>query len=115
MLSNTKIKKQFLRFSNVMVEKCATKSQAQKALGISKVLWLLLVKGQDTEENVYSALFEIVKDHEAAISFGSLYYYEMKIELSKAEIRQLKNHYADPARFKELSDWLSECYENPLH
>jgi hypothetical protein len=107
MVSEAKIEKKFTRFSGVLIKKCATDSQKQKALGISKILWLLLVGGQDTEENVYSALFEILKDHESAIGFGSLYFHEMKNELSESEITKLRNHYSDSERFRELSDWLS--------
>nr|VFJ44694.1 MAG: hypothetical protein BECKDK2373C_GA0170839_100917 [Candidatus Kentron sp. DK]VFJ44854.1 MAG: hypothetical protein BECKDK2373B_GA0170837_100827 [Candidatus Kentron sp. DK] len=110
MLSETKIEKKFTRFSDVLIKKCTTESQKQKALGISKILWLLLVRGQDTEENVYSALFEILKDHESTISFVSLYFYEMKSKLRKVEIKQLRNHYSDSERFQELSDWLSEFH-----
>jgi hypothetical protein len=115
MLETTKINSKFTCFSNVMIEKCKTKLQIQKSLGISKILWLLLIKEQDSEENIYKALFEILNDHEATISFGSLYFHSMKSELTKVEVRQLKNHYTNPVHFQELSDWMNESYENPLH
>lgn len=115
MLSQAKIEKAFLRFSNGMVEKCETDSQARKARDISRILWLLLIKGQDTEKNVYRVLRAILKDHGAAISFGSLYFFVMKKELTKSEIKRLRNHYNDPVRFQALSDWMRNADDELSH
>ncbi len=46
----------FEKFSSPMVNPCISEAQKEKARGISRILWLLLVTGTDSEKNVYDAL-----------------------------------------------------------
>jgi hypothetical protein len=55
-LKEEEIKLLFDKFSYPMVKPCLTQEQKDKAIAISKILWLFLVKGSDTEENIYNAL-----------------------------------------------------------
>ena len=101
-LKDEEIKLLFDKFSYPMVKACLTQDQKDKAIAISKILWLFLVKDVDTEENIYNALNEVIKKHEDTISFGALYYHKMKKSLTKKEINKLKEHYSDFRNFKEL-------------
>ena len=105
-LKEEEIKLLFDKFSYPMVKPCLTQEQKDKAIAISKILWLFLVKGSDTEENIYNALYEVIKNHDDTVSFGALYYHKMKKSLTKKELNKLKKHYSSPHNFEELKDWL---------
>ena len=106
-LKEEEIKLLFDKFSYPMVKPCLTQDQKDKAIAISKILWLFLVKGADTEENIYDALNEVIKKHEDTISFGALYYHKMKKSLTKKEIDKLKKYYSNFRNFEELKGWLN--------
>jgi hypothetical protein len=96
----------FDRFSLPMVQACVTTSQKQNAMGIAKVLWLRLVSGTDTEENIYADLKRAVGNkHDATIALGSTYFFKMKTELTGAEIHRLKDYYTDDRNFQRLEEW----------
>ncbi|XCN74056.1 MAG: hypothetical protein Q3M24_04685 [Candidatus Electrothrix aestuarii] len=104
-LKDRKINELFDKYSFPLVKACITPSQKEKAIGISKILWLLLVKGADTEENIYKVLEQILHDHDKVIGFGATYFHSMKKALSKKDIKRLKFHYSDSENFKSLKDW----------
>lgn len=104
-LKEEEIKLLFDKFSYPMVKPFLTQEQKDKAIAISKILWLFLVKGSDTEENIYNALYEVIKNHDDTVSFGALYYHKMKKSLTKKELNKLKKHYSSPHNFEELKDW----------
>ena len=93
-------------FSLPMVQACVTKSQKQNAVLIAKTLWLRLVSGTDTEENIYADLKRAVGNkHDTNVALGSTYFFKMKTGLTEAEIRRLKDHYADDRNFQRLEEW----------
>ncbi len=106
-LKEEEIKLLFDKFSYPMVKPCLTQDQKDKAIAISKILWLFLVKGSDTEENIYNALNEVLKKHENTISFGALYYHKMKKSLTERELNKLRKYYSEFRNFEELKDWLN--------
>ena len=55
-LNDKAIDSLFKKFSSPMVKPCISDSQKEKAIGISRILWLLLVTDTDSEQNVYDAL-----------------------------------------------------------
>ena len=104
-LSDKKINSLYEKYSYPIMKACITESQKEKAMGISKLLWLFLVTGKDTEENIYIGLKSIMHHHDEVISLGSLYYHKMKKALNQKEIRILKEHYDNPENFNSLTDW----------
>ena len=96
----------FERFSRPMVQPCITSSQKQSALGIAKILWLRLVSGTDTEDNIYKDLRLVLGNkHDANVALGSTYFFKMKAALTDAELRQLKDYYSDDRNFSRLEEW----------
>lgn len=96
----------FEKFSSPMVNPCISEAQKEKARGISRILWLLLVTGTDSESNVYHALNKVFPHrHEDNVAFGSLYFYKMKPALTRQEQLQLRRHYSHPEHFRALQDW----------
>src|SRR6266702_5214075 len=72
----------FEKFSSPMVNPCISEAQKQKARGISRISWLLLVTGADSERNVWDALNKVFSHrHDDNVAFGSLYFYKMKNSL----------------------------------
>ncbi len=104
-LTDKKINKLFDKYSYPMMKACITESQKEKAIGLSKILWLLLVSGTDTEENIYVTLKDILHQHDNIISVGALYTHKMKKSLTKKEIQILKNHYEDIENINSLMEW----------
>ena len=93
-LTDDEINEMFERFSFPMVRPCITSSQKQISLEISKCLWLRLVSGTDTDENIYDDLKGVFGNKNDSITaIGSLYLFTMKTTLTEAEINSLKNHY----------------------
>jgi hypothetical protein len=95
----------FEQFASPMVNPCITEAQKAKARGISRILWLLLVTGTDTESNVYHALNRVFPRHEDNVAFGSLYFYKMKTALTKQERQQLRRYYKNEAHLRALEEW----------
>jgi hypothetical protein len=116
-LSDKKINSLYEKYSYPIMKACITESQKDKAMGISKLLWLFLVTGKDTEENIYIGLKSIMHHHDEVISLGSLYYHKMKKALNQKEIRILKEHYDNPENFNSLTDWgdITLVKERDLH
>ena len=114
-LVDKKINELFDKYSFPMMKACITKPQKEKAIGISKILWLLLVTGTDTEENIYMSLKSIVHHHDQIISFGALYYHKMKKALTKEEIQILKKYYDNSENFNSLKDWGDITFVKKLH
>jgi hypothetical protein len=116
-LSDKKINSLYEKYSYPIMKACITESQKEKAMGISKLLWLFLVTGKDTEENIYIGLKSIMHHHDEVISLGSLYYHKMKKALNQKEIRILKEHYDNPENFNSLTDWgdITLVKERDLH
>lgn len=105
-LTDDAVHQLFERFSLPMVQACVTSSQEQSAVGIAKILWLRLVSGTDTEENIYADLKGVVRNnHDANVALGSTYFFKMKTALTEAEIRQLKEYYTDDRNFQRLEEW----------
>jgi hypothetical protein len=105
-LTDDAVNRLFERFSLPMVQACVTASQRQSAVGIAKVLWLRLVSGTDTEENISADLRRAVGNkHDANVALGSTYFFKMKTGLTEAEIRRLKDYYSDDCNFKRLEQW----------
>ena len=96
----------FEKFSSPMVNPCISEAQKEKARGISRILWLLLVTGTDSESNVYNALNKVFPHrHDDNVAFGSLYFYKMKTALTMEEQLQLRRHYSHQEHFRALKDW----------
>ena len=116
-LSDKKLNSLYGKYSYPIMKVCITEAQKEKAMGISKLLWLFLVTGKDTEENIYIGLKSILHHHDEVISLGSLYYHKMKKALNQKEIRILKEHYDNPENFNSLTDWgdITLVKERDLH
>src|SRR4029453_7336649 len=95
----------FEKFSSPMVNPCISEAQKEKARGISRILWLLLVTDTDSESNVYNALHKVFPRHEDNVAFGSLYFYKMKPALTRQEHIHLRRHYSDSEHLNTLQDW----------
>lgn len=96
----------FEKFSSPMVQPCISEAQKEKARGISRILWLLLVTGTDSESNVYNALNKVFPHrHDDNVAFGSLYFYKMKTVLTSQEQVQLRRYYSNQEHFRALKDW----------
>ena len=59
----------FKKFSHPLLKLAITPHQKQVALGLSKILWLLFITNNDTEENTYNMLDQVLKNHESNISY----------------------------------------------
>ena len=104
-LNDKAIDSLFKKFLSPMVKPCISDSQKEKAIGISRILWLLLVTDTDSEQNVYDALNKVFNKHEDNIAMGSLYFYKMKTALITKEQLNLRRHYSDQKNFAALEDW----------
>ncbi len=105
-LTDDALRRLFDRFSLPMVQACVTTSQKQSAVRMAKVLWLRLVSGTDTEENIYADLKRAVGNkRDTNIALGSTYFFKMKTGLTEAEIRRLKDYYTDDHNFQRLEEW----------
>jgi hypothetical protein len=105
-LDEKKIRSLFNKFSFPMVKSCITAEQKEKAIGLSKILWLYLVSGADSEENIYRALDEVLDNHDSNVAVGSLYSYKMKPTLTTKEQSRLQKHYSDQKNFATLGNWM---------
>ena len=104
-LTDKKINELFDNYSYPMVKACITELQKEKAIALSKILWLLLITGTDTEENIYITLKEILHQHDKIVSVGALYTHKMKKALTKKEMQMLKKHYENSENFNSLKEW----------
>ncbi len=110
-LTPQKVDKLFKKFSRPLVKAAITKHQKEVSLGIAKILWLSLVKGKDTEPNIYNILSQVLNNnHESNIAMGSLYFFKMKTALSETDIQALINYYSIDQNFKDLENWLDELH-----
>lgn len=105
-IDDAEITKLFEKFSYHITRPTIAESQETKALGIAKILWLLLVTGTDSERNVYNFLSKVTDDnYESNVQLGSLYFFKMKKSLTSVEITKLKNHYKSIDNFNKLEEW----------
>ena len=97
----------FKKFSHHILKPSITKHQKEVALGLAKILWLLLVTDEDSEQNIYATLKDVLKNnHESNIAVGSLYLYKMKTSLTDLEIKRLQEFYATDENLNSLQDWI---------
>lgn len=107
-ITDKEIVRLFERFSGPMVLPCVTSRQKQSASGIAKILWLRLVTGTDTQDNIYEDLSLVFKDnHDSNLAMGSMYFFKMKPKLTDAQITNLKKHYSDELNLNRLKNWES--------
>ena len=104
-LDDKKINSLFKKFSFPMVKPCISDAQKENAIGLSRILWLLLVTDTDSEQNIYDALKKVFNKHEDNIAMGSLYLYKMKTTLTTKEQLKLRRHYNDQKNFAALKGW----------
>jgi hypothetical protein len=104
-ISDDEISDLFAKFSHPIIKSAITESQKSKSLQIAKTLWLLLVTGTDSENNVYERLNQMTLKHESNVALGSLYFHKMKKSLKDAEITTLYSHYRSAENFNELEEW----------
>ncbi|WP_320045363.1 hypothetical protein [uncultured Desulfobacter sp.] len=107
-IKKEEIEKLFNKFSYPMTRAATTSDQKQASLGLSKILWLAFVSNNDSEENIYNTLDQIVKNHENSISFSSLYFYKMKKNLTRKEARMVQKYYSNKDNFNELENWFDQ-------
>jgi hypothetical protein len=108
-LSKEEVVSIFDRFSFHMLKSAITQHQRDVAVGISRLLWLHLVSGTDTEQNIYQTLNGIFKgDHGKNAAIGSLYFFKMKSSLRTSEISRLKTFYSDESNLELLKAWGAE-------
>ena len=102
-ITDKEIARLFERFSRPMVLPCVTSRQKQSAAGIATILWMRLVTGTDTQDNIYEDLSLVFKDnHDSNVAMGSMYFFKMKPELTKAQISNLRKHYSDERNLNHL-------------
>ncbi len=107
MLTRKEVDNLFHKFSHPLVKSALTKHQKKAALHIAKTLWLSLVKGLDTEQNVYIILNEIFNNnHQSNIATGSLYFFRMKPALTEEEHQALLEYYEIDDNFNALENWI---------
>jgi len=97
----------FHKFSHHILKPSITEHQKEVALGLAKILWLSLVTGRDSEQDIYNTLNDALKNNqESTIAIGSLYFYKMKTSLTDLEIKQLQEFYATDENLNSLQDWI---------
>lgn len=97
----------FHKFSHHILEPSITEHQKEVALGLAKILWLSLVTGKDSEQEIYTTLNDVLKsNHESNIAVGSLYFHKMKTSLTDLEIKRLQEFYATDENLNLLQDWI---------
>ena len=114
-LNDKKVNKLFSKYSFPLTKISITPSQKEKFISISMILWLFLVKGEDTEKNVYLTLKELVRHDDQVSNFGAIYFHRMKKALSEKDIQKLKKYYSDPENFKSLKERFEPTFLKWLH
>ena len=105
-LTGDEINDLFARFFSPMVRPCITATQKQSAVAIAKILWLRLVTGTDTDENIYKDIGAVFGDnHDSKVAVGSMYFFKMKTGLTEAELDELRKHYSSEEHFNRLQAW----------
>lgn len=105
----------FDKFTSSIMVHCKTDSQKNNTMAIARMLWLVLVAGADSEENVYIAVRNISQNDETATVFTSLYFQQMKSNLTTEEINMLQTHYEDEDNFNSLQSWGEMYFLNERH
>lgn len=109
MLTHQEANDLFSKFSHPLVKAAVTKHQKKVSIGIAKILWLSLVKGIDTEQDIYNNLSGVLNNkHESIISIGSLYFFKMKKALTEKELKDLRGYYNIDDNFDSLENWIDE-------
>lgn len=97
----------FNKFSHPLVKSAISDHQKKVSLDISKMLWIALVGGNDSESQIYNILNTIFNgNRDANIEFGSLYFFKMKASLSENEIKSLIFYYSIDENINSLENWL---------
>lgn len=106
----------FEKFSYPMTKAAITKSQKETSTGIAKILWLFLITGNDSEENIYNILNQVLDNrHEDNLALGSLYFFKMKKALTQEELLRLKKYYSIQKNFDALKDWGLSSFIEKIH
>ena len=105
----------FGKFTEQIMVHCRTDEQKNNTLGIARLLWLLLVIGVDSEENVYTTVHNVSQNDEMARVFTALYFRQMKSNLTPSQIEALKTHYDDPDNYATLENWGDMFFMNERH
>jgi len=107
LLSKKEVMDLFNKFSQPFLKSAITDHQKKVSLDISKMLWIALVGGNDSESQIYNVLNTIFNgNRDANIEIGSLYYFKMKASLSKNEIKSLFLYYSIDENINSLENWL---------
>jgi len=107
MLNDKQVNDLFIKFSHPLVKSAITDNQKKVSLALSKMLWIALVGGNDTESQIHDILNTIFNGNRyAKIEIGSLYYFKMKTSLSKKEIKSLIFYYSIDKNIRNLENCL---------
>ena len=99
-----------------MTKSAITKSQKETSTGIAKILWLFLITDNDSEENIYNVLNQVLDNrHEDTVALGSLYFFKMKKALTQKELLRLKEYYSIQNNFDALKDWDATPFTEKIH
>ncbi|MFZ0254749.1 MAG: hypothetical protein WAN46_03660 [Gammaproteobacteria bacterium] len=66
-MNDKELQRLFERFSEPILRPCISSAQKEKAIGISKLLWLPLITETDSEQSIYDLLAGLLKDDHNAI------------------------------------------------
>lgn len=105
----------FEKFTASIMVHCKTDSQKNNTMAIARLLWLVLVAGADSEQNVYITVRNISQNDETATVFTTLYFQQMKSNLTASEIETLQTHYEDEENFSSLKSWGDMYFLNERH
>ena len=114
-LTDDEITALFEKFISSVMVHCKTDSQKNNTLAIIRTLWLVLVAGVDSEQNIYITARNISQNDETATVFTALYFQQMKSNLTDSEVESLQTHYDDPDNFATLENWGEVYFMNERH
>lgn len=114
-LTDDEITGLFEKFTSSIIVHCKTDSQKNNTMAIARMLWLVLVAGADSEENVYITVRNISQNDETATVFTALYFQQMKSNLTESEVEALQTHYDDEENFGTLENWGEVYFMNERH
>jgi hypothetical protein len=113
-MKQKQIENLYQNFSAPLIDISQTSEQKNKAIIISKVLWVLLITVHDTQDELFAELSKIIPDQDAVIGVGSVYFHKMKANLTTKEIKNIRKHYSDTKNFDQLGEWVDDA-GNHLH
>lgn len=108
LLSPEEVMSLFNKFFYPLLKSAISDHQKKVSLDISKMLWIAIVGGNDSESQIYNILNTIFNgNRDANIEFGSLYYFKMKASLSENDIKSLFFYYSIDENINSLENWLN--------